>query len=60
MVGSNRITLQADTPREIELAAQFVAELQRQGLRFDVTRENVTHLSGLHSVPGLLVEIHGY
>jgi hypothetical protein len=60
MVDSNRVTLQGDTPREVEIAAQFVAELQRQGLRFDVTRDNVGHFSGLHTVPGFVVQIHGY
>jgi hypothetical protein len=56
----NVITLQMDNPKEVAIAAQLVAELQREGLAFSAVRENVTHLSGLNGCPGLVISITGY
>jgi hypothetical protein len=47
----NTITFPLATPRDIETAAEFVAELQRQGLRFNAAR-NDRH--------ELVIEIGGY
>jgi hypothetical protein len=56
----NKITLHVSSPREVEISGQLIAELQRQGLAFTVSRENVTSLSGLGSTPGLVVTVTGY
>lgn len=56
----NTIYLHAQDENDVRLAAQFVAELQRQGLAFEATTGVITGKGGISGVPGLVVEVSGH
>jgi predicted RNase H-related nuclease YkuK (DUF458 family) len=59
MLTSQRITLRLDEPEQAAAAAQFVAELVRQGVTFEAHEDIGRHPSGLSSAPVLEVNFTG-
>ena len=60
-MAESKITLRAEDEEERRAAAQFVAELVRQGVVFHAEEDIVSHPSGLRGQPGLVVTLtEGY
>jgi hypothetical protein len=54
-----QIALRFDTPETVASAAQFCAELVRQGVVTSATEDIGRHVSGLSGAPVLLVTLTG-